>query len=323
MARFKILKGGSARLDSQAKTEGNALYTVDDGGFYIDAAKVNDSGNASTGSVIRQRVNDADVTTFTDSESIGASTVYEAICLTKRTLSYNSSSEKLTLSKATNMDPKLTLSTYSVPYTSGSSSTDIEVSCFGSGTITVSQQESYLPDCYSYDSSTRILTITNLILDAHVVVTLSASAPYAGASAIVTVASSTSDEDDPDFYREIPEEEWSEEALSFYEDLRNSIELGDPSGFISSFDVITEYPEFAECYPEEFLVVEFYDQLDVFSVTLEYLPDNVYVYIVASDFSVTEFWGPESIDVVDNTITFALPGDIPLDNEVFIVVYGV
>ena len=81
MALFKIMKGSKDRLSSQATHEGYAWYTTEDGGFYVDAANVDASGQ-DTGSVIRKRVNDASNTSFTDSSASGAmvsTNVHDAI----------------------------------------------------------------------------------------------------------------------------------------------------------------------------------------------------------------------------------------------------
>ena len=97
MALFKVLKGGSARLANQTKTEGYAYYTVDDGGFYIDAAAVNSAGTGSTGSVLRKRINDAANTSFSGTD-ISATNVQDALIEISKSLSYSSAAEKLTLS---------------------------------------------------------------------------------------------------------------------------------------------------------------------------------------------------------------------------------
>lgn len=96
MALFKIMKGGKDRLGSQSTHEGYAWFTTEDAGFYIDAAPINSSGT-STGDVVRKRINDASNTSFSES-GMSSTNVHDAIVEVKKTLSYNSQNETLTLS---------------------------------------------------------------------------------------------------------------------------------------------------------------------------------------------------------------------------------
>lgn len=95
MALFKVLKGDASRINNQELHDGYAYYTVNDGGFFIDANPVNSSGE-STGNVIRKRINSAENTSFSV-EGFTSTNVRDAISEVKKTISYDSTSETLTL----------------------------------------------------------------------------------------------------------------------------------------------------------------------------------------------------------------------------------
>ena len=96
MALFKIMKGSKDRLSSQAVHEGYAWYTTEDGGFYVDAANVNSSGE-DTGDVVRKRINDASRTAFT-AQGMSATNVQDAIVEANKKFTYDSNTKTLEFS---------------------------------------------------------------------------------------------------------------------------------------------------------------------------------------------------------------------------------
>lgn len=96
MALFKVMKGGKNRLSSQATRDGYAWYTTEDAGFYIDASPVNSEGE-TTGEVVRKKINSAENTSFAV-EGFTSTNVKDALVEVKKTISYDSNTETLTLS---------------------------------------------------------------------------------------------------------------------------------------------------------------------------------------------------------------------------------
>ena len=94
MSLFKVFKGNKSNLNSQTKHDGYAWYTVDEGGFYIDAEN-------SSNVVERKKINDADNITV-ESESFQSSnlkTILEGLDnkVSDIEMTYDQSTETLTI----------------------------------------------------------------------------------------------------------------------------------------------------------------------------------------------------------------------------------
>lgn len=94
MALFKVMRGESSALSSQELHDGYAWYTVDEGGFYIDAETNN--------TVVRKKINDADNITVhsEDFQETNLKNILEGLndAVTGLNISYNSETETLIFS---------------------------------------------------------------------------------------------------------------------------------------------------------------------------------------------------------------------------------